>query len=48
MLIFQGSFWKGWQSMLSLVEVLALVTIGGLLRMSCASVFAVVERSRWS
>jgi len=29
MLIFQGSFWKGWQSMLSLVEVLALVTIGG-------------------
>jgi len=28
MLIFQGSFWKGWQSMLSLVEVLALVTIG--------------------
>jgi len=29
MLIFQGSFWKGWQSMLSLVEVLALVTICG-------------------
>jgi len=29
MLIFQGSFWKGWQSMLSLVEVLALVTIAG-------------------
>src|SRR5947208_11424671 len=29
MLIFQGSFWKGWQSMISLVEVLALVTIGG-------------------
>src|SRR5215472_8509767 len=29
MLIFQGSFWKGWQSMLSLVEVLALVTVGG-------------------
>ncbi len=29
MLIFQGSFWKGWQSMLSLVEVLALVIIGG-------------------
>jgi len=29
MLIFQGSFWKGWQSMLSLVEVLALVVIGG-------------------
>jgi cytoskeletal protein CcmA (bactofilin family) len=29
MLIFQGSFWKGWQSMISLVEVLALVTLGG-------------------
>jgi cytoskeletal protein CcmA (bactofilin family) len=29
MLIFQGSFWKGWQSMTSLVEVLALVTLGG-------------------
>ena len=29
MLIFQGSFWKGWQSMLSLVEVLAVVIIGG-------------------
>src|SRR5262249_37248957 len=30
LLIFQGSFWKGWQSMISLVEVLALVTVGGL------------------
>src|SRR5258708_8124277 len=30
MLIFQGSFWKGWQSMISLVEVLALVTPRGL------------------
>jgi cytoskeletal protein CcmA (bactofilin family) len=29
MLIFQGSFWKGWQSMISLVEVLALVTLAG-------------------
>src|SRR5262250_1475894 len=29
MLIFQGSFWKGWQSMLSLVEVLAVVIVGG-------------------
>jgi len=28
LLIFQGAFWKGWQSMISLVEVLALVTIG--------------------
>ena len=29
LLIFQGSFWKGWQSMISLVEVLALLTLGG-------------------
>jgi len=29
MMIFQGSFWKGWQSMISLVEVLALVTLAG-------------------
>src|SRR5712671_7549638 len=29
LLIFQGSFWKGWQSMISLVEILALVTVGG-------------------
>src|SRR5205814_4407457 len=29
MLIFQGSFWKGWQSMISLVEILALVTLVG-------------------
>src|SRR5262245_34995995 len=29
MLIFQGSFWKGWQSMLSFIEVLALITIVG-------------------
>ena len=28
LLIFQGAFWKGWQSMVSLVEVLALVTLG--------------------
>jgi cytoskeletal protein CcmA (bactofilin family)/anti-sigma factor RsiW len=28
LLIFQGAFWKGWQSMISLVEVLALVTLG--------------------
>jgi len=31
LLIFQSAFWKGWQSMISLVEVLALVTAGGLL-----------------
>ncbi|HET9803486.1 MAG TPA: hypothetical protein VFP96_09625 [Candidatus Acidoferrum sp.] len=29
LLIFQGAFWKGWQSMVSLVEILALVIIGG-------------------
>ena len=29
LLIFQGSFWKGWQSMISLVEVLALLTAAG-------------------
>jgi cytoskeletal protein CcmA (bactofilin family) len=28
-MIFQGAFWKGWQSMLTLIEVLALVTVGG-------------------
>jgi cytoskeletal protein CcmA (bactofilin family) len=30
LLIFQGAFWKGWQSMITLLEVLALVTLGGL------------------
>ncbi len=30
LLIFQGAFWKGWQSMITLLEVLALVTVGGL------------------
>ena len=29
LMIFQGAFWKGWQSMLTLIEVLALVTAGG-------------------
>jgi cytoskeletal protein CcmA (bactofilin family) len=28
LMIFQGAFWKGWQSMLTLIEVLALVTAG--------------------
>jgi cytoskeletal protein CcmA (bactofilin family) len=28
LLIFQGAFWKGWQSMLSLVEVLAFLVVG--------------------
>jgi hypothetical protein len=27
LLIFQGAFWKGWQSMATLLEVLALVTL---------------------
>ena len=29
LLIFQGAFWKGWQSMSTLLEVLALLTVGG-------------------
>jgi len=29
LLIFQSTFWKGWQSMLSFVELLALLTAGG-------------------
>jgi cytoskeletal protein CcmA (bactofilin family) len=29
LLIFQGAFWKGWQSMSTLLEVLALLTLGG-------------------
>jgi cytoskeletal protein CcmA (bactofilin family) len=29
LLIFQGAFWKGWQSMITLLEVLALLTLGG-------------------
>jgi len=28
LMIFQGAFWKGWQSMLTLIEVLAMVTVG--------------------
>jgi cytoskeletal protein CcmA (bactofilin family) len=31
LLIFQGAFWKGWQTMLSLIEVLALVTLAGII-----------------
>jgi cytoskeletal protein CcmA (bactofilin family) len=30
LLIFQGALWKGWQSMITLLEILALVTLGGL------------------
>jgi cytoskeletal protein CcmA (bactofilin family) len=29
LMIFQGAFWKGWQSMLTLFEVLAMLTIAG-------------------
>jgi cytoskeletal protein CcmA (bactofilin family) len=29
LLIFQGAFWKGWESMVTLIEVLALLTIVG-------------------
>jgi cytoskeletal protein CcmA (bactofilin family) len=30
LLIFQNTFWKGWQSMITLLEILALATVGGL------------------
>ncbi len=30
LLIFQGAFWKGWNSMITLLEVLAMVTLTGL------------------
>src|SRR6266478_843304 len=30
LLIFQGAMWKGWQSMITLFEVLAMVTLAGL------------------
>jgi cytoskeletal protein CcmA (bactofilin family) len=30
LLIFQGAFWKGWQSMTTLLEVLAMLTLAGL------------------
>jgi hypothetical protein len=29
LMIFQGAFWKGWESMLTLLEVLAMLTIAG-------------------
>jgi cytoskeletal protein CcmA (bactofilin family) len=35
LMIFQGAFWKGWPSMLTLIEVLALVTVG----LFCAAYF---------
>src|SRR5213594_5093887 len=30
LLIFQGAMWKGWQSMITLLEVLAMLTLAGL------------------
>ncbi|MFI5105708.1 MAG: anti-sigma factor family protein, partial [Terriglobales bacterium] len=30
LLIFQGAMWKGWQSMITLLEILAMVTLAGL------------------
>jgi cytoskeletal protein CcmA (bactofilin family) len=30
LLLFEGALWKGWQSMLTLLETVALVTLGGL------------------
>jgi hypothetical protein len=30
LLIFQGAFWKGWQSMITLLEVLAMLTLAGI------------------
>jgi cytoskeletal protein CcmA (bactofilin family) len=30
LLIFQGALWKGWQSMITLLEILAMVTLAGL------------------
>ncbi|MGB6883760.1 MAG: hypothetical protein WA748_12545 [Candidatus Acidiferrum sp.] len=29
LLVFQGAFWKGWQSVITLLEVLAMVTVAG-------------------
>ena len=29
LLIFQGAFWKGWQSVITLLEVVAMLTVGG-------------------
>jgi cytoskeletal protein CcmA (bactofilin family) len=29
LMIFQGAFWKGWQSMVTLLEVLAMLTVAG-------------------
>jgi cytoskeletal protein CcmA (bactofilin family) len=29
LLVFQGAFWKGWQSMVTLLEIVAMLTVGG-------------------
>jgi cytoskeletal protein CcmA (bactofilin family) len=29
LLVFQGAFWKGWQSMVTLLELVAMLTLGG-------------------
>lgn len=55
LMIFQGAFWKGWQSMVTLFEVLALLTIAGsavvLLRRRLrgrGSVFAMIVAGIWA
>jgi cytoskeletal protein CcmA (bactofilin family) len=48
LMLFQGAFWKGWQSMITLLEVSALLTIAGSVvmflrrRMRRSSVFAMM------
>jgi cytoskeletal protein CcmA (bactofilin family) len=48
LMIFQGAFWKGWESVLTLIEVLAMITVAGsgvlllVRRMRRSSVFAMV------
>ncbi len=53
LLIFQGAFWKGWQSMLTLLEVLAFLTIAASAvmflrrRVRRGSVFAMIVAGIW-
>src|SRR5258707_10500608 len=44
LLVFQGALWKGWQSMITLLEVIALLTLGGF----CPGVFRARFRARRS
>jgi cytoskeletal protein CcmA (bactofilin family) len=44
LLIFQGAFWKGWQSMITLLEVLAMITLGAL----GAAIFRKRFRRSWA